>query len=472
MNCKFENWENEMVQSGGEGLKRSLSKRHVQLIAIGGAIGVGLFLASGDAIASAGPSLLLSYLLGGFFIYFIMRALGEIAVEYPISGSFSAYAHEFISPCAGFIVGWTFWLLWTVSCMVQVTAIGIYCNFWWSELPRWIPALAALVCITVSNLLSVKSFGEIAFWSSIIKVITIVLIIIVGAIILLFGLGSGDGNVPGISNLFKYGFFANGLKGVFFALTMVTFAFIGVEFIGITAGEAENPEKTIPSVINRVLLITLSLYVGTLFIIMCMYPWPEFSQGGGVEKSPFVLTFAGLGIKQAAAIINFVIITASLSTANSGMFSNGRMLHSLALQKQAPKFLAKVNSRRIPSNAVIASFIFCLIGVVLNVVVPAGVFMMLLSITTFLGLFIWGAIIVVQMYSRRGKSADDIAKLKYPMLFYPYSNYIVLAALVIVSVMLAVKNETRTTFIVGPIWLILLYCIYKFFVNEKKLNKN
>ena len=457
-----------MTQSNEEGLQRSLSKRHVQLIAIGGAIGVGLFLASGDAIATAGPSLLLSYLLGGLFTYFVMRALGEIAVEYPISGSFSAYAHKFISPCAGFIVGWTFWLLWTVSCMVQVTAVGIYCNFWWPELPRWIPALVALVCITVSNLLNVKNFGEIAFWSSIIKVITIVFVIVVGIIILFLGLKSGD-HVPGICNLFKYGFFANGFKGVFFALTMVTFAFIGVEFIGITAGETNNPEKTIPSVINRVLLIILSLYVGTLFMIMCIYPWPEIAHGVGVGRSPFVLTFSGLCIKQAAAIINFVIITASLSTANSGMFSNGRMLYNLSLQKQAPQFLSKINSNKIPSNAVIVSFIFCLIGVVLNVIVPAGVFMMLVSISTFLGLFIWGAIMVIQIYSRRNKSADDISKLKYPMLFYPYSNYILLAALVLIACMLAVKSETRTTFIVGPIWLILLYCIYKFFIKEEKL---
>ncbi|MDR0401504.1 MAG: amino acid permease [Endomicrobium sp.] len=457
-----------MAQSNEDGLQRNLSKRHVQLIAIGGAIGVGLFLASGNAIASAGPSLLLSYLLGGFFIYFVMRALGEIAVEYPISGSFSAYAHKFISPCAGFVVGWTFWLLWVVSCMIQVTAIGIYCNFWWPDLPRWIPALVALICITSSNLLNVKSFGEIAFWSSIIKVITIVLIIVSGIIILITGFKSNGYN-PGISNLFKYGFFADGFKGVFSALTMVTFAFIGVEFIGITAGETENPEKNIPSVINSVLLITLLLYVGTLFIVMCIYPWRELSLGGGVEKSPFVLTFSGLGIKQAAAIINFVIITASLSTANSGMFSNGRMLHSLALQKHAPKFLAKVNSKKIPSNAVIASFVFCLLGVILNIIVPENVFMMLLSITTFLGLFIWGAIMVVHICSRRGKTANDVTKLKYPMLFYPYSSYIVLFALLLVSVMLFVKKETRTTFIIGPIWLIFIYCVYKFFLKKKEI---
>jgi len=464
-----------MAQSKEEGLQRNLSTRHVQLIAISGAIGVGLFLASGNAIASAGPSLLISYLLGGIITYFIIRALGEIAVEYPTSGSFSTYAHKFISPCAGFVVGWTFWLLWILSCMVQVTAIGIYCSFWWPELPKWIPALVSLICITASNLLSVKSFGEIAFWSSIIKVITIILIIIAGAVIIFLGLGSGSSSHVGISNLFQYGFFANGFKGVFIALTMVTFAFTGLEFVGITAGEIKNPEKNLPSVINGVLLITLSLYLGTLFVIMCMYPWPEIAQGGGVDKSPFVLTFAGLGIKQAAAIINFVVITASLSTANSGMFSNGRMLYNLALQKQAPKFLAKVNpSNKIPSNAVITSFIFCLIGVALNFIVPESVFMMLVSITTFLGLFIWGAILVVQIYSRRGKTADDIAKLKYPMLFYPYSNYIILASVIFVAIMLAVKSETRTTFIVGPVWLILIYCIYKFFIKgkeEKGLNK-
>jgi len=464
----LENLENEMKQNE-EGLQRSLSKRHVQFIAIGGAIGVGLFLASGKAISCAGPSLLLSYLLGGIVVYFIVRALGEIAVEYPISGSFSAYAHKFIGPCAGFIIGWTFWLLWVVSCMVQVTAIGVYCSFWWPNLPTWIPALISLTCITAANLLNAKNFGEVAFWSSIIKVVTIIAIILVGIVIIFF-MGSNGGGDVGISNLyaFKGGFFPFGVKGVLVALTMVTFAFVGVELIGITAGEIKNAEKAIPSVINGVMGITLLLYVGTLFVIMCMYPWTSIAKGGGVEESPFVATFAGLGIKSAAAIINFVIITASLSTCNSGMFSNGRMLYNLALQKQAPQFLTKVNSNKIPANAVIVSFIFCLIGVLLNFVMPENVFMLLVSISTFLGLFIWGAIIVVHIYSRRGKSAEDISKLKYPMLFYPYSNYIVLAALLLITIMLAFEKSTRVTLIVGPIWLVLIYFVYKLFIGNRE----
>ncbi|MDR1926582.1 MAG: amino acid permease, partial [Endomicrobium sp.] len=340
-----------------EHLQRGLSERHINLIAIGGAIGIGIFLASGNAIASAGPSLLVSYIFGSIFMYLIMRALGEVAVENPVSGSFSAYAHKFINPCAGFMIGWSYWLMWVITCMAEVTAIGIYCSFWWPELPQWIMALASLICILLMNLLSVKMFGEFEFWFSIIKVATIVGILIAGISIIFFGFGN-NGHAVGISNLYalKGGFFPFGISGVFGALVMAMFAFIGVEFIGITAGEVKNPDKTIPSSINKVLLLISLFYIGTLFVIMCIYPWINISKGDGVEESPFVSTFVGLGIKQAAAIINFVIITASISACNSGMFSNGRMLYNLALNKQAPKFLTKINKNKIPVNAVLASF--------------------------------------------------------------------------------------------------------------------
>jgi AAT family amino acid transporter len=263
---------------------------------------------------------------------------------------------------------------------------------------------------------------------------------------------------------------------------MAIFAFIDVEFIGITAGEVKNPEKTIPSVIDKVVLKVILFYVGTLFVIMCIYPWMSISKGGGVTESPFVSTFYGLGIKQAAAIVNFVVITASLSSCNSGMFSNGRMLYNLALQKQAPQFLAKANSNsnsnsnsnKIPANAIIVSFIVALISVVLNYVMPKSVFMTLAGIITSLALWVWGVIVIVQMYSRCGKSADDIAKLKYPMLFYPYSNYIVLVVLAIIAVMLVVGEATRITVMIASIWLIALYSVYRLFFkpwNKKVLLK-
>ncbi|MDR3274624.1 MAG: amino acid permease [Endomicrobium sp.] len=455
-----------MEQSNEENLQRDLSERHVQLIAIGGAIGIGLFLASGSAIASAGPSLLLSYLLAGTVVYFVMRALGEVAVEDPVSGSFSAYAHKFISPCAGFIIGWTYWFMWVVTCMAEVTAIGIYCTFWWPELPQWIPALAALICIMTSNLFNVKTFGEFEFWFALIKIVTIIAIIAAGLAIIFFGFGSSSHSV-GISNLYalRGGFFPFGVSRIFQVLGVAIIAFGGVEFIGITAGEIKNPEKGIPSSINKVLFRIILLYIGTLFVIMCIYPWMNIAKGAGVTESPFVSTFSGLGIKQAAAIINFVVITASFSSCNSGMFSNGRMLYNLALQKQAPQFLAKVNSNKIPANAIITSSIVALTSVVLNFVMPENLFLSLISIITFLSLWVWGSIVIIQMYSRRGKSAEDISKLKYPMLFYPYTNFIALIALAIVAVILVFEKPTAV--IIASTWLIIIYCLYKLFVKEK-----
>jgi len=459
-----------VAQSDNEHLERGLSERHIHLIAIGGAIGFGLFLASGRAIASAGPSLLLSYILAGGFIYLIMRALGEVAVEHPVSGSFSAYAHKFISPCAGFMIGWSYWLLWILSCMAQITAVGIYCSFWWPELPQWIPALASLICIVSMNLFSVKMFGEFEFWFSIIKVATIVGIIIAGISVIFFGVGTGWHPV-GISNLYALdgGFFPHGISGILEALVMAMFAFIGVEFIGVTAGEARNPDKTIPSTINKVVPTITFFYFGTLFVILCLYPWMNLSKGGGINASPFVSTFVGLGIKQAAAIINFVVITASISACNSGMFSNGRMLYNLALNKQAPGFLTKVNATsKVPVNAIVLSFFVCLIGVLLNYVMPDKVFMALASTITCLALWTWGAIVVVQMFSRRGMSADDISKLKYPMPFYPYSNYIIFAVLIVVAFVITVGDSRNISAIIGPIWLILLYISYKLFLKKSE----
>jgi AAT family amino acid transporter len=458
-----------MKQSGEKNLQRNLSERHVQFVALGGAIGIGLFLASGSAIASAGPSLLLTYLLAGTIVYFIMRALGEVAVEDPVSGSFSTYAHKFISPCAGFVIGWTYWSLWVLSCMAEVTAIGIYFTFWWPELPQWIPALVSLLCLMASNLLNVKVFGELEFWFALIKILTIVAIISVGMTIIFFSFGGNSTNHSvGISNLYSLngGFFPYGFSKIFKILNVAIIAFVGVEFIGITAGEIKNPEKSIPSSINKVLFSIILLYVGTLFVTMCIYPWMNISKGDGVAESPFVSTFAGLGIKHAAAIINFVVITASLSSCNGGMFSNGRMLYNLALKKQAPQFLTKLNSNKIPANAIITSSLVALISVPLNYIMPKKAFMSLLSIIVFLALWVWGSIVVIQMYSRRGKSSEDISKLKYPMLFYPYTNFIALITLISVAVMVGI--EKPLAFIIASVWLILTYCFYKLFIERRE----
>lgn len=448
-----------------ENLTRSLESRHIQLIAIGGAIGVGLFLGSSSAIQTAGPGLLLSYLIGGLIIFIVMRALGEIAVDYPVSGSFSAYANLFIGPKAGYITGWTYWFMWIVTGMAEITAVGVYCTFWWPELPQWIPALLALVSMALVNLTSAKAFGEFEFWFALIKVVVIIAMIIAGLGIIFFGIGH-NGVPTGISNLYALegGFLPNGMKGVLMALSMVMFAFLGIELIGVTAGEAQHPEKAIPSAINKVLWRILIFYIGALFVIMAIFPWREI----GVQGSPFVLTFKNLGIASAAGIINFVVATAALSSCNSGIFSNGRMLYNLALQGRAPKRFSALSSRNIPARAIIFSACMMLMGVVLNYFLPEQVFLIVTSIATFAAIWVWSTILVVQLKSRKGKTPEELSKIRFKMPLSPWSNYIALAAFVGVAVILFLGDNTRIAMIVGPIWIIALHVVYKLIGWDKE----
>lgn len=441
-----------------ENLTRALQERHIQLIAIGGAIGVGLFLGSNSAIRTAGPALLLSYLIGGIIIFSVMRALGEVAVDYPVSGSFSAYANIFIGPRAGFITGWTYWFVWIVTGMAEITAVGVYTNYWWPDLPQWIPALAALACMTGVNLASVKIFGEFEFWFALIKVVIIVAMIALGGYLIFKAMDFNN-----ISASFKNltslegGFMPYGMKGTVMALSMVMFAMVGIELIGVTAGEASDPQKSIPSAINKVLWRILIFYIGTLFIIMTIFPWNEIGEKG----SPFVIVFKGLGIGPAAGIINFVVLTAALSSCNSGIFSNGRMVYTQALQGRAPAAFKTVNKHHIPSLAIIASSCVMLIGVLLNYIIPENVFIVVTSIATFAAIWIWGTIIVVQIASRKGKTPEEIAKLKFPTLFYPFYSYLGLIGLACVAVILCFNPDTRIAMVVGPIWIVALFIIYE-----------
>ncbi len=446
---------NNNVESG-EGLERGLEERHIQMMAIGGAIGVGLFLGSATTIKAAGPSILFTYAFAGIIIFFIMRSLGEMAVERPIAGSFSAYANDYVGRLAGFLTGWTYWMFWTVTCMAEVTAVGIYMNFWFPNLPQWVSALAAVVLLTVINLTAVSAFGEIEFWFALVKVVTIIAMIAIGALMIVTGIGNGG--VPvGISNLYSHGgMFPNGISGPISTLTMVAFAFGGVELIGITAGEAKNPDKVIPSAINSVFVRILIFYLGSLFVIMCLYPWNSI----GTTGSPFVLTFSKLGIGAAAGIINFVVLTAAASSCNSGIFTTGRMLFNLSNQGQAPAPFGKLSRTNVPKTAILASVACMLIGVVLNYLAPGKAFTYVTSVGTFAGLFSWFMIVFTQMKFRKQLSADQISRLKFPAVFYPASNYITLLFLAGVFVSMLFGADTRIAAIVGVVWVAILVGAY------------
>ncbi|PGZ98080.1 amino acid permease [Bacillus pseudomycoides] len=437
-------------------LNRGLKQRHITLMSLGSAIGVGLFLGSASAIKLAGPSILIGYIIAGLAIFFIMRALGEMAIEQPVAGSFSKYAHDYLGPLAGYITGWNYWFLWVVTCMAEITAAGIYMEYWFPDIPRWIWALIALVLMSALNFLSVKVYGELEFWFALIKIVTIICMIVIGTGIILFGFGNG-GVATGISNLWSHGgWFPNGFSGLLLSLQMVLFAYLGVELIGVTAGEAENPKKTLSKAIDNVFWRILIFYVGALFVMMAIYPWNEFGDKG----SPFVLTFEQIGIAKAAGIINFVVLTAALSSCNGGLFSTGRMLFTLAQQKQAPENFGHLNKNGIPSKGILATAFVLLIGVVLNYLVPAKVFTWLTSISTFGAIWTWGVILVAQLRFRKGLSQEAQNKLTYKMPLYPLSSYITLAFLVLVLGVMAYSTDTRIALIVGPIWIIALVAVY------------
>ncbi len=439
-----------------ENLERSLQERHIQLIAIGGAIGVGLFLGANEAIRSAGPALIFSYLIGGLIIFTVMRALGEIAVAHPVSGSFSAYANMYLGPMMGYITGWTYWFLWVITCMAEITAVGVYTNYWFPSLPQWIPALGALVCMTLVNLAAVKAYGEFEFWFALLKIVTILAMIGMGLLMIVAGIGRG-GEAAGISNLWAHGgFMPNGIGGVLKAMGIVMFAYVGTELIGVTAGEAADPQKSIPSAIDKVFWRILIFYIGTLFVTMALFPWDEI----GTKGSPFVLVFQDLGITKAAGIINFVVLTAALSSCNSGIFSTGRMLYSQALQHRGPKLFARLNAGRVPSWAIVFSAVCLLLGVLLNYILPDDVFILVTSVAAFAALWIWGTILVVQMKSRKGMTPAERKSLLYPMPFYPLSNWIAMACLIGVVVILACDPKAYVAVIVGPVWLIFLVAVY------------
>lgn len=437
-------------------LHRGLEERHINLMSLGAAIGVGLFLGSATAIKTAGPGIIVGYGIAGIIMFFIMRALGEMAINKPVAGSFSTYARENIGPLAGFLTGWNYWFLWIVTCMAEITAVGVYMKYWFPESAGWAWALVALVIMTIVNFLAVKLYGELEFWFALIKIVTIVAMIVVGLGTIIFGLGHG-GVATGISNLWNHGgLFPHGIKGLLMAMQMVMFAYLGIEMIGVTAGEVKNPEKTLARAVDSVFYRILIFYVGALFVIMSIYPWQEI----GTKGSPFVLTFSDMGIQGAAGIINFVVLTAALSSCNSGIFSTGRMLFDLAQNGQAPNGMGKVSKSGVPGLAIISSAVVLLLGVVLNYFLPAKVFTIVTSIGTFGAIWTWGIILISQLRQRKSMTPENVKNLKYKLPLYPLSSYISLAFLALVIVVMAINTDQRIAVIVGPIFLILLVAVY------------
>jgi amino acid transporter, AAT family len=436
----------------GTDLARKLHNRHIQLIALGGTIGVGLFLGSAKAIHSAGPGLLLAYAVGGVAIFFIMRALGELLTYRPVAGSFATYADEFCGPFPGFVTGWSYWFAWVATVMAEITAIGIYVRFWLPGIPQWLPPLVALAVLYGANLLAVRVFGELEFWFALIKVVTIVALIIAGLAVIVFHVGA-LGTTASFSNLWSHGgFLPGGVLAVLLTLQIVMFAYEGVELIGVTAGESQNPAVVLPRATNGIIARILIFYLGALLIIMSLVPWT----GLDPKMSPFVFVFGRLGLPGAATIINLVVITAAASSCNSGLFSTGRMLWTLGQRGQAPRAFAALNREQVPAAGIHASAAVMLLGVVLNYLVPERVFTMVTSIALIGTLWTWGIILVAHARYRRAVAAGRAAAASFRMPGTPVANWLVLAFLVLVTVMLVRDPDTRVALYVAPFWFGLL----------------
>ncbi|TXI13106.1 MAG: amino acid permease [Polynucleobacter sp.] len=446
------------------GLKRSLQPRHIRLMALGSTIGVGLFLGSATAIQLAGPSIILGYVLAGLVAFIVLRALGEMAVHEPVSGSFSHYATRYIGPLAGYLVGWGYWTYWIVVGLAEITAVGVYMTLWFPDVPQWIWALSSILAMGGINFVAVKVFGEFEFWFSLIKVVAIVSMIAMGCGMIFFGIGNG-GEPIGMSNLWVHGgIFPNGLEGFLLSLQMVLFAYVGIEMIGLSAGEAKDPSRTIPMAIDSLAWRILIFYVGALFVILAIFPWHQVGQNG----SPFVAMFESMGLREAARIINFVVITAALSSCNAGIFSGGRLLLGLSKSGNAPEALSELSASGVPVKAIAMTILLPTIGVVLNYFVPEKAFQWITAAVTLIGLLVWIAILYTQICFRKSLSQERSDALPYRAILWPYGSWFAILFVVFVIGLMAYSEATRMAFYVGPPILIALTVLYFVFGLHKK----
>lgn len=457
------NANNDSSTSGDNNLKRNLSNRHIQLIAISGAIGTGLFMGSGKTISLAGPSIIFVYMIIGFVLFFVMRAMGEILLSNLNYKSFSDFAADLLGPWAGFFTGWTYWFCWVITGIADVVAIAGYTEFWFPHLQNWIPMLIAIFLLLSLNLLTVKMFGETEFWFSMIKVIAILALIVVGAVLIITAYHSEQTNTAAsLANLWQYGgMFPKGLMGFFAGFQIAIFAFVGIELVGTTAAETRDPTKNLPRAINSVPARIIFFYVFALIVIMSVTPWIFIAP----DKSPFVELFTLIGLPAAASLINFVVLTSAASSANSGIYSTSRMLFGLAKKHDAPSMFGRLSRRFVPANGLLFSCICLLGGVVLIYLVPNVImaFTIVTTISAILFMFVWSIILLSYIaYRKKRQHLHDKSVFKLPG--GVYTCYVCLAFFLFVIVLLTFEVDTRNALIATPIWFIILtigYCSRK-----------
>ncbi|CDG47006.1 amino acid permease [Serratia symbiotica] len=436
-------------QQHGDQLKRGLKNRHIQLIALGGAVGTGLFLGIAQTIKMAGPSVILGYAIGGFIAFLIMRQLGEMIVEEPVAGSFSHFAYKYWGNFAGFVSGWNYWVLYVLVAMAELTAVGIYVQYWWPEIPTWVSAAVFFLVINAINMANVKVYGEVEFWFAIIKVVAIIGMIAFGAYLLFSGMGGPEATV---TNLWAQGgFLPNGSMGLVMAMAVIMFSFGGLELVGITAAEADNPQKSIPKATHQVIYRILIFYIGSLMVLLSLYPWSKVVESG----SPFVLIFQALDSNLVASVLNIVVLTAALSVYNSCVYCNSRMLFGLAQQGNGLKSLLKVDSRGVPVVAIGVSAIATAFCVLINYLIPGRAFELLMALVISALVINWAMISLAHLKFRAAKNRESVEP-KFKAIWYPFSNYLCLLFMAGILVIMYLTPGIRISVLLIPLWIAVL----------------
>jgi D-serine/D-alanine/glycine transporter len=435
-------------------LQRSLSNRHLQLIAIGGAIGTGLFMGSGKTISLAGPSILFVYLIIGAMLFFVMRAMGELLLSNLEYTSFIDFSTDLLGPWAGFFCGWTYWFCWIITAIADVIAIAAYAQFWFPGLAPWIPALLCVLLLLSLNLVTVKLFGEMEFWFALIKIVAICALILTGAGLVAWGFQSPSGHVASLANLWNDGgMFPMGIGGFFAGFQIAVFAFVGIELVGTTAAETADPQRNLPKAINSIPVRILVFYVLALIAIMAVTPWRDVVPG----KSPFVELFVLAGVPAAASLINFVVLTSATSSANSGIFSTSRMLYGLAEERHAPRGFARLSRAAVPARGLLFSCACLLGGTLLVYLIPNLVtaFTLVTTLAGVLFMFVWSLILCAYIAYRR-KRPQLHAASAFKMPGGVRMCYVCLAFFAFVLALLTLQDDTRQALLASPAWFLLL----------------
>ncbi|WP_037364159.1 amino acid permease [Amycolatopsis orientalis] len=446
--------EADPADAGDAGYRKALKSRHINMIAIGGAIGTGLFLGAGGRLAQAGPALAIVYAVCGLFAFFVVRSLGELILHRPSSGAFVSYAREFMGEKGAYVAGWMHFLNWSTTGIADITAIALYAHFWsfFTPIPQWVLALIALAVVLSLNLVSVKLFGEMEFWFSIVKVAALVLFLIVG-VVLLVTQHPIDGHAPGPQLIADHGgVFPAGIVPMILIVQGVVFAYASCELVGVAAGETENPKKIVPKAINSIMWRIALFYVGSVVLLAMLLPWNAYS----ADQSPFVTVLAKLGVPGADSIMNLVVLTAALSSLNSGLYSTGRILRSMSLAGSAPRFTGVMNRNQVPYGGILLTSSVCVVGVGLNYVVPKDAFEIVLNFAAVGILGTWAIIVLSHLLFVRKAKRGEVTRPHFRLPFSPYTEIATLAFLAAVVVLMGFDKTGRITLLALPVIVVAL----------------